>query len=261
MNIKIVKESFEHSKTDISSLAVIIPAYNEELHIQTTIETTRGIGAGLIVVVNDCSNDNTKNLLDSVEWGDNVVIIHHTLNRGKEGAIKTGLEVSLKFSHLMYFAFLDADMQVDPRLLEVLCGKLLKYDVVIGTRKRSGKMPLSRRSANFWANFPYHILAGVHVRDIQSGFRIYRRDIAEYIEKHLTGKGRYTLEHSSFYLIGEYSFTCRRQVKILEMDIPFQYGEAESNITTRDVIHLVFSTIYYAFRMGILNIKGLFLGK
>lgn len=258
--VKIVldKENYAPMETDLALLAVVIPAYNEEKHIISSIKKTCELGVGIVVVVNDASSDRTKKILDTTMWDDTVHIIHHEVNRGKEGAIKTGLREALKFDHIKYFAFLDADMQIHPKILETLCERLKDYDVVMGVRQRSRDMPFPRRVANRLANLPYKVFSGIPVHDVQSGLRLYRRNIAEYLSKHLSGKGRYTLEHASFFLIGNFSLKNREKVRILEVMVPFQYGEAESNITRKDLLHLIISTFYYAARMGYLRIKGSF---
>lgn len=258
MKIMLEMEEYLPKESDMALLAVIIPAYNEEKHILTSISKTCELGIGMVVVVNDGSSDRTKEILDTAEWDDTVIIIHHEQNTGKEGAIKTGLQAALKFDHIKYFAFLDADMQVHPQVLETLCERLRDYDVVMGVRQRSRDMPFPRRIANLLANLPYKVISGIPIQDVQSGLRLYRKEIAEYLSKHLSGNGRYTLEHSSFFLIGRFSHKNRENVRILEVTIPFQYGEAKSNITKKDLLHLIFSTLYYAVRMGFLRLKGSF---
>jgi len=75
-------------------LSVIIPAYNEEKTILEIIERVREVDLPKeIIVVNDCSSDRTKELLDNYPKDELVKVIHHNANLGKGSAIRTAQQL------------------------------------------------------------------------------------------------------------------------------------------------------------------------
>ena len=75
-------------------LSVIIPAYNEEKTILEIIERVRAVDLPKeIIVVNDCSSDRTKELLDNYPKDELVKVIHHNANLGKGSAIRTAQQL------------------------------------------------------------------------------------------------------------------------------------------------------------------------
>ena len=75
-------------------LSVISPAYNEEKTILEIIERVREVDLPKeIIVVNDCSSDRTKELLDNYPKDELVKVIHHNANLGKGSAIRTAQQL------------------------------------------------------------------------------------------------------------------------------------------------------------------------
>ena len=76
-------------------LSIVIPAYNEEIRIIKTLDATIDFFNEMdqyeIIVVDDGSIDNTKNVINELHV-ENIKIIEHTENFGKGKAIKTGVE-------------------------------------------------------------------------------------------------------------------------------------------------------------------------
>ena len=74
-------------------LSVVIPCFNEAATIEAIIGAVRSSSyAPLeIIVVDDCSNDGTREIVDALEargWID--CLVHHEVNRGKGAALRTG---------------------------------------------------------------------------------------------------------------------------------------------------------------------------
>lgn len=85
-------------------ITAVVPAYNEADSIQDTIQSLQSIeGINEIIAVDDGSNDDTLNVLKSIE---NIKVIHHPKNQGKGYAIKAALpDVTNK-----YVLLVDADL-------------------------------------------------------------------------------------------------------------------------------------------------------
>jgi len=229
----------------MAKVAVVFPAYNEERRVAEAVEGALAVGVGRVVCVNDCSSDGTGPIIDRLSADSRVRALHHTVNQGKQAAVKHGLEAALRHGTSSVFAVLDADMQNDPALLPGLAHHVGHYDVVIGYRLRS-QMPLPNRFSNAMANVPYRILAAIRIRDVQSGYRLYSRQAAQYLAGHLAERGRYTLEHTSMLLLGKLALERGRDVSIVEVEIPCSYEGAVSRISLVDNLQLIWAFIYHA---------------
>ena len=142
---------------------VIIPAYNEERSIGGVVKQTQKF-ADEVIVVDDCSTDNTKELCERL--GAKVVTNEH--RKGYIGAIKTGFE---RANHEIILT-LDADGEHDPgdipRLVEPIL--MRKADLVLGKREEIPR--ISEKFINSFTNFK------VKVVDSRTGFRALKRELA-----------------------------------------------------------------------------------
>lgn len=152
---------------------LVLPAHNEEKHIADIIK--RGFQfVDRVIVVDDGSRDNTFQAAQDA----GAVVLRHRSNLGKAGALKTGCEAAIRL-HTDIIALMDSDGQHKPedlpRFFETLINKNL--DVIVGSRKGGGKMPLIRRTGNKLLEIASRTLFRVDVKDIQSGFRVFKAGI------------------------------------------------------------------------------------
>lgn len=204
-------------------LSIIIPAYNEEQSIGSTIERALKARPGIvkntgiedveIVVVNDGSVDNTKNIAARYE---DVVLVSYERNRGYGAAIKQGFD---KASGDL-LSFLDADGTCDPELFTDLVNVLIKNnaDIAIGSRLGPGsKMPKMRRIGNIIFAKIINYFGNTRVVDCASGMRVLRRSALEKL---------YPLPDGLHFTP---AMTCRATmgegIKIVET--PIEYAERE----------------------------------
>jgi len=231
---------------NVARVGVVFPAYNEEEHVAEAVEAALKVGVGHVVVVNDRSRDATGAIIDRLAAADpRVEVIHHEVNQGKQAAVKHGLEAMVRHPDAEVVAVLDADMQDDPAVVPDLSPLVGRYDLVIGYRYR-GDMPFMRRLANSLANVPYRLVAGIRIHDVQSGYRVYTREVAAHLARNLTVEGRYTLEHTSLLLFGKLANERGRDFRISETPVPYTYEGAKSSIRLRDNLQLTWATIYHA---------------
>jgi putative flippase GtrA len=166
-------------------LSVVIPAYEEEGRIGTTVHRVREALAGIeggveIVVVDDGSADGTAE--DAKAHGADVVVVQ-PVNRGKGAAVRAGMLAASGRS----VAFTDADLAYAPsQLLAMLQELEAGWDVVVGSRRHEHTTTLVRaarlreiggRVVNW---FTYAVLLG-HYRDTQCGLKAFRSDAASAI--------------------------------------------------------------------------------
>jgi len=162
-----------------SGLTVVVPAYNEEVSLKTflpkVIEHAQRKGYS-IIVVNDGSTDQTGRIIERFATEASVVGLHHKVNRGYGGAIKTGIQAA----KTEFVITIDADGQhqlddVD-QMYETIVSQ--NADMVVGGRK--GQKPASLyRGVGKWVVRAFaKILMPVPIYDINSGMKIYRTDLA-----------------------------------------------------------------------------------
>jgi putative flippase GtrA len=165
----VVKENIARA-----SLSVILPAYNEEAVIASTVatvlETLETWGLDFeVIVVNDGSQDATSTILESrAAAHPRVTIIHHIINQGYGAALVSGFEASTK--DLVFF--MDADGQFAIRDLERFFPLLQEYDAVLGYRFKRQDSWVRKLNAWGWKVL-VQMVSGVSVRDIDCAFKLY----------------------------------------------------------------------------------------
>ncbi|MCU0522803.1 MAG: glycosyltransferase family 2 protein [Anaerolineae bacterium] len=166
----------------MTTLSIVIPAYNEENGIAQIIERVLPIGPSLsevgvdaleLLVVDDGSRDRTAEIAAGYP---EVLLVRHIVNQGYGAALKTG------FGHACgdLLGFLDADGTYPPEHFADLCRVALEenVDLVVGSRMSGAEseMPLVRRIGNLvFANLA-SLLGNHRVRDSASGMRVIRRE-------------------------------------------------------------------------------------
>jgi glycosyltransferase involved in cell wall biosynthesis len=172
----------------MTTLSVVIPAYNEEHGIKDIIQRVLDIQCDLfevgvheleLLIVDDGSKDNTRQIINELAQKDSTVnLICHQKNRGYGAALKTGF--SKASGELI--GFLDADGTYPPEFFPQLCQAAMNgSDLVIGSRMAgtASQMPITRRIGNlFFANI-LTILGRQRVTDSASGMRVFKREIME----------------------------------------------------------------------------------
>lgn len=113
-------------------LSVIIPAYNEAKTIRQILDKINSVAIDKeIIVVNNGSRDDTDRILRDIKYN-NLKVIHLITNRGKGGAVLTGLSNATGEFVIMQ----DADLEYEPndylKLVEAL--KEDRADLVLGAR-------------------------------------------------------------------------------------------------------------------------------
>ena len=157
---------------------IIIPAYNEEDSILETVRRIKEHAESFdLVVVNDCSDDNTPELCRKEE----IPLIDLSVHLGIGGAMQAGYLYALK-NGCDIAVQIDADGQHDPTFLSAMEHLLISKhaDMVIGSRflERKGfqSSPL-RRSGIRYFSWLIRFLTGQEITDPTSGMRMVNRDV------------------------------------------------------------------------------------
>lgn len=170
---------------NIDSLSVYFPCYNEEKNITNTFNKALPVLKKVaknweIILINDGSKDNTLKVLKSLKakCPDKVTIINHPQNRGYGAAFKSGAYAA-KYP---WITFTDADGQFDfseiVHLIDVQ--KKTKADLVIGYYK-ARQVPSFRIWGSAAWQLAVYILFGLKVKDIDCGFKLFRKQVLDTI--------------------------------------------------------------------------------
>jgi dolichol-phosphate mannosyltransferase len=179
-------------------LSFVIPAYNEEAHIERTLATIDAIAMDEkltyeIVVVDDGSADQTLNNAKKYAGKNHHVrVISYTKNAGKGHAVKTGFLEAV--GNVVFFA--DSDMEIDFGKISKYVQALEKGDIVIASKKHCSSkvvVPFSRRLLSESFNALVRLLTGVPLRDTQSGLKAMKKSAFEAIVPRLAVK-RYAFD-------------------------------------------------------------------
>jgi len=196
-------------------VGVVIPAFQAAATIGDVVTRTRSAvtgGAAEIIIVDDGSRDGTG----EEGRGTGATLVIHPRNRGKGFALRTGIAKACALGAAVIVT-IDADGQHPPeeipRLLQPIAEG--RADLVLGARQRNHAMPLSRRFTNWLSASLASRIGGQQVRDAQTGFRAFTREVAERVQP--VGD-RYEFE-ANFLLDA-----LRAGYRVDSVDVPTIYG-------------------------------------
>ena len=164
----------------MSSLSVVLPAYNEEANVESAVEGVSSVAQQLgidheIILVNDGSADRTGEIArELMQRIPNFRLVEHYPNRGYGGALRAGFAAAMGD----LIAFVPADNQFDFREISRLLERLDEADIVSGYRAERQDTFIRKLNALGW-NTLVRLLFGYLCRDIDCGFKLFRREVLE----------------------------------------------------------------------------------
>lgn len=223
-------------------LSVIIPVYNEVENIEEILKRVKATKkAAEIIVVDDGSQDGTRDLLKKLDGKEKVRVILHEKNQGKGAAVRTGMDSAAGEIMLIQ----DADLEYDPRDYPALLQPLEEgiADVVYGSRFLGGP----RRATMFWhmiANklltFMTNILYDTILSDMETGYKVFRRKVVDGMR----------LRSKRFDFEPEFTAkVLKRRYQIYEVPISFNprdYSQGKK-IKLKDAFEAVWTLLKYRF--------------
>ena len=166
------------------TISIVIPVYNEVATLRALLDkVVAAPSCGLhkeLVLVNDCSTDGTKELLDTIatehpDWK----IVHHEVNQGKGAALRTGFRNATGEIVLIQ----DADLEYDPNEYPILLKPILDghADVVFGSRFLGGG---AHRVVYFWHSVGNKFLTllsnmttNINLTDMEVCYKVFKKEV------------------------------------------------------------------------------------
>ena len=167
------------------SISVVLPAWNEERNvaraIQEAVTALEGLGADYeVIVVDDGSRDGTARVVGELQASQpQVRLVRHEVNRGYGQALRSGYAAAQKDLVLIHHADSQFDLTEIKRFLPLLA----QADIVCGYRAQRADPFMRKVNALGW-NMVVRLLFGYLARDIDCGFKLFRREILDHV--HLT---------------------------------------------------------------------------
>lgn len=169
-------------------LSVVIPCYNEKNTIETVLDAVRSCGVKNteIIVVDDCSQDGTRDLLQGELRSKIDKLIFHKYNQGKGAALAKGFQAATGDVVVIQ----DADLEYDPkdfvRLLEpFVCGRR-DADAVYGSRYARGEKYMIKRfyhtAGNKFLTLMSNLFTDLGLTDMETCYKMFRRELIQSIE-------------------------------------------------------------------------------
>lgn len=233
----------------MKKLSILIPAYNEERTIHFILNKIEAVSLPYniekeIIIVNDCSTDNTKTAIENYineHKNLNIVLYNHTINKGKGAALHTAIANATG----EYCIIQDADLEYNPQEYSLLLQPILDgfADVVYGSRFMGGN---PHRILFFWhtignkfLTFFSNMFTNLNLTDMETCYKVFNTKILQSIN----------LKEKRFGFEPEVTAKISRipKIRIYEVGISY-YGrtyEEGKKIDWKDGVKAVYCVLKY----------------
>ena len=224
----------------MKKLSVVIPCYNEKDNIEKIVCRVKAadVDNKEIIIVDDCSVDGTRDILENKIKANVEMIVYHEKNKGKGAALRTGFAAATGDIVIIQ----DADQEYDPSEYPQIIKPIIdgEADVVYGSRFKDGQMKgyLSNRLANLFLTRFSNLFTGLDCTDMETCYKAFRREIIQSID----------IEEERFGFEPEItSKIAKKHVKFKEVSISYhpRTNEEGKKIGFKDGLRAIFCILKY----------------
>lgn len=229
----------------LKKISIIIPCFNEEKTIEETVKQVKLYKEipSEIVIVDDGSTDNTKNILKKMENEneDSLKIIFKSINQGKGSAIIEGLNYVTGDITLIQ----DADLEYSPKDYNLLFLPFIEADadVVYGSRFLGGSRYVRLHyyfhfiANKLLTNF-CNLFTNLNMTDMETGYKVFKTEVIKSVN---------LVEHS-FAIEPEITIKlAKKNYKFFEVGVSYKgrsYKEGKK-ITLKDAFYALITIVKY----------------
>ncbi|MHC4403812.1 MAG: glycosyltransferase family 2 protein [Planctomycetota bacterium] len=224
-------------------VSVVVPVFNECNTVEEIVRRVKAVSmAKEIILVDDGSNDGTRDIVSKMEDAPDVRVVCHERNRGKGAALKTG------FGHVTGDIVIvqDADLEYDPVHYPQLIQPIVEgvADVVYGSRFLPAGphrvLYYWHSVANRWLTKLSNMFTDLNLTDVETCYKVFRREVIDAIGPKLKEK-RFGIEMELTAKVA------RRKYRIYELGISYfgrTYSEGKK-IGLRDAFRALWCILRY----------------
>ena len=225
-------------------ISLIIPIYNEELHLQKFLEELDSHDLGIkkeLVIVDDCSTDRTSSIIEKFKFESEYKFYKQQVNQGKGAALRLGI------SHATgdVIGIQDADFEYDIQDIARVIAPLIdgRFDVIYGSRFKKGGTQVHRTFhylINRLLSTLSNICSGLYLSDMETCYKFFKAEVIKNIE----------LESNRFGFEPEVTAKIAR-LKLRVGEIPISYYPRSyiegKKICWRDGVAALWHIVYFNF--------------
>lgn len=224
-------------------LSVVVPCYNERQTIEKIVQAVHQAPVAAekeIIVVDDCSSDGTREILQGSLVERVAKVIYHERNLGKGAALRSGFKAATGDVVVVQ----DADLEYDPQEYGALMDPIIKgkADVVFGSRFMGAQ---AHRVVYFWHYLGNRFLTllsnmftNINLTDMETCYKMFRREVIQSIK----------IEEDRFGFEPEITAkVARRGFRVYEVGISYYgrtYAEGKK-IAWRDGVRAIWAILKY----------------
>jgi glycosyltransferase involved in cell wall biosynthesis len=196
-------------------VSFVLPMYNEAGNIDQTIKTLASLAGEIagdyeIVVADDASCDGSADIVEGLAKSDGrIKLVRLKSNSKFGGALAAGLKAASK----EVVIYTDADLPVEEEDIKKALELLDTSDIVTAYSLALKDSSLKRIIISKVYNFLIQLLFGLHIRDINSGFKIYKKNVLEGLD---------LVSKSPFVDVEIFSEAVRRNFRIAQFGLIFR---------------------------------------
>ena len=228
-------------------VSIVIPVFNEMRTLEQVIKRVQTVSVEKeIILVDDYSNDGSRELVQSLGEQPNVRAVLHEYNQGKGAALRSGFAAAAGDVVLIQ----DADLEYDPNDYPKLLGPIVANDadVVYGSRFAGGE---THRVLYFWHSMGNRFLTllsnmmtNLNLTDMEVCYKVFRREIIQSID---LKENRFGFEPEVTARLARFLKPDGSRLKIFEVGISYagRTYEEGKKIGWRDGVRAIWCIIRY----------------